>query len=67
MGPGAAVPIQVAFYTGGYWKVVNPEQRDALLAQGIPLGRTNARGFDVVKAAVLQGYTTDRVETAISG
>jgi hypothetical protein len=55
-----------ALYGPGYFKVLNPEQRDVLLGQGIPLGKTNARGFDVVRAAVSQGSVTDRVEDAIS-
>lgn len=55
-----------AVYSGGYWKVLTPEQRDVLLGQGIPIGRTNARGFDVVRAAVTQGDMTNKVEDAIS-
>jgi len=55
-----------ALYGPGYFKVLNPEQRDVLLGQGIPLGKTNARGFDVMRAVCLQGSMTDRVEDAIS-
>jgi len=55
-----------ALYSGGYFKVLTPEQRDVLLGLGIPIGRTNERGFDVVRAAVSQGSVTDRVEDAIS-
>ncbi len=56
----------VALYTGGYWKVLNPEQRDEMLRQGVPLSKGNARQFDVTRAAVVQGSSTDKVEQAIS-
>jgi hypothetical protein len=45
----------VALYGPGYWCVVTEEQLAVLQGAGIPSSETNARGFDLVRAAVLQG------------
>lgn len=42
-------------YGPGYFKTLTKEERDVLVGQGVPYRQGNAREFDVIRAAMLQG------------
>ena len=45
----------VMLCSAGWTRILRPEERDVFLSLGVRLSRTNARGFDVAKHAVLHG------------